>query len=178
MAELVTVARPYAKAAFQYALEVSQLDQWSEMLALLAGVAANEAMRDHLNNPRLTAEQLTAVFSEACGSRLSQPGKNLISQLAHNKRLAVLPVVNSLFQALLAEHRNSLDVLVSTAYELSALERSTLTVAMKKRLGKEVHLEAVLDKSLIGGVVIRAGDLVIDNSVRGKLQRLAKQINI
>lgn len=173
MAELVTVARPYAKAAFKFAGESKTMAEWSAMLGFSAAVMSDKAMALALDNPRLTADKKAEVFIGVCGDKLNAAGKQFIHQLAQNKRLKILPQVSVLFESLLAEQQRKQDVEVSSAYELSAAEKETLKKALAKKLGKEISLQSKVDKALIGGVVIRAGDLVIDSSVRGKLQQLS-----
>jgi len=172
MAELVTVARPYAKAAFKFADESKTTSEWSAMLAFSAAVISEKSMAAALDNPQLTAEKKAALFIGVCGDKLSAGGKQFILQLAQNKRLKVLPQVSVLFEKLLAEKQRKQDVQVVSAYELSAAEKEVLKKALAKKLGKEISLQNEIDKTLIGGAIIRAGDLVIDSSVRGKLQQL------
>lgn len=174
MAELITVARPYAKAAFKYADEARAATEWSAMLGYAAAVMSDKTMAAALDNPQLTAEKKAEIFVSVCGDRLNAAGKEFIAQLAQNKRLKALPQVYSLYEILLAEKERRQDVHVTSAYELSASEKDSLKRALAKKLGKEIDLQSSVDKSLIGGVVVRAGDTVIDGSVRGKLQELSQ----
>lgn len=178
MAELITVARPYAKAAFQFALEKDSLSQWSEMLNFAAHVASNETMKNVLLKPQLTAEQKAATFATVCGDKLNDAGKNLVIQLAGNKRLQALPAIQALFEELLAEQEKTVDVNVASAFPLSDAETDKLIASLKKKLGREVRLESSVDESLLGGVIIHAGDLVIDDSVRGKLAKLTNELKL
>jgi len=173
MAELVTVARPYAKAAFKFADESKTTAEWSAMLAFSAAVMSDRFMAAALDNPQLTADKKAEVFIGVCGDKLNAAGKKFIHQLAENKRLKTLPQISALFENLLAEQQRKQDVRVVSAFELSSAEKESLKRALGKKLGKEVSLQSEVDKTLIGGVVIRAGDLVIDGSVRGKLQQLS-----
>ena len=177
MAELTTVARPYAKAVFQYALDKGELSQWSEMLALAALVASDETMSEFLTLPQLTSEKKAEVFTSICDGKLSDGGKNLIAQLAEHKRLEAIPAIHVLFEALLAEQEKSVDVNVESAFALSDVETEKLINSLKIKLGREVRLESTVNESLIGGVIIHAGDLVIDASVKGKLEKLANELN-
>lgn len=176
MAESVTVARPYAKAAFAYAQEKNAFAQWSAMLGFAAAVVSDKSMSMLLDDPQLTAEKQAELFIKVCGDKLDVAGKNFIHQLTQNKRLSVLPDVAVLFEKLLAEHQRKQDVTVTSAFELSTAEKDKLKLALAKKLGKEVNLQSHVDKSLIGGVVIRAGDMVIDSSVRGQLQQLSQAL--
>src|SRR5688572_22810276 len=169
MAELVTVARPYAKAAFKFADESKTTAEWSAMLAFSAAVMSDKSMATALDNPQLTADKKAEVFIGVCGNKLNAAGKQFIHQLAENKRLKTLPQISVLFEKLLAEQQRKQDVQVVSAFELSGAEKETLKKALAKKLGKEISLQSEVDKTLIGGVVIHAGDLVIDGSVRGKL---------
>ena len=177
MAELTTIARPYAKAAFEFALEKGELEAWSEALSFAAAVVQDDTMSAYLELPNLTSAQLTETFVSVCEGRLNEACKNFVSQLAQNKRLTLLPVIAGLYEQHLAEHQNTLEVIVASAYELTEAEASRLKGTLKQKFGQEVSLEAQVDQSLIGGVVIRAGDMVIDHSVKGKLTRLSQQVN-
>ena len=177
MAELTTIARPYAKAIFQHALEKKALAQWSDMLAKLAVAASDSAIKALLLKPQLTAEQKIAVFASVCDSAFDQKAKNFLLQLASNKRLDTLPAIYVLFQAFLAEQEKTVDVNVKSAYPLSDAEIKRLTASLKARLGREVKMESEVDESLIGGVIVHAGDMVIDSSVRGKIAKLTHVLN-
>lgn len=176
MAELSSVARPYAKAAFEYAVQHNQLKDWLVALNNLAEVVNNSTMASYLNAPGLSdAEQVSAL--EKIVGVLAQPVKNFLSLLAQKGRLLALPAVQQLFEQLRAEHEKSVEVQIRSAFDLSAEQIEALAKGLKKRLGKEVNITTQLDKTLIGGVLIQAGDLVIDASVRGKLNKLATQLN-
>ena len=118
MAELVTVARPYAKAAFNYALESNALDAWSDMLAFAAAVMLDSDMSSVLDNPQLTAEQQADTFINVCGDKLNEGGKNFVTQLAQNKRLAVLPEISVLFESFLAEQQKRCSISLSKRHKL------------------------------------------------------------
>lgn len=177
MAELTTVARPYAKAVFQFASETNSLPQWLEMLNVAAQVASNERMRSVLSQPQLTAEQKALSFASVCGESLDDSGKNLIAQLADNKRLQALPAIYVLFEQLLAEHDKTIDVNVVSAFALSDAESEKIVTALGKKLGRKVALKSTVDNSLIGGLIIHAGDVVIDGSIKGKLAKLNNELN-
>ncbi len=177
MAELITLARPYAKAAFEIALQDSELDKWSSMIALTAAVAGHSKVSVVLGSPSLSSEQIAKAFIEVCGEELDAKGKNFISLLAENKRLVLLPEISSLFEILKANQEMSVDVEITTAFEISSDVSNKLAQALKDRLKREIILTTNVDQSLIGGAVIRAGDNVIDSSVRGKLSKLAESMN-
>lgn len=177
MAELTTLARPYAKAAFRFALDKGQLPQWAEMLSLATQVVGNTEMGAYLGRPQITAVQQADAVIRVCGDRLTAEGQNFIRQLAENKRLLLLPYITELYDLFRAEQEKAVDVEVLSAFELSADQSDKLAKALSKRLERDVTVAAKTDTSLIGGVVIRAGDLVIDASVRGKVAKLRDSLN-
>jgi F-type H+-transporting ATPase subunit delta len=177
MAELSTLARPYAKAAFEYAREHDSLTDWSEQLALAAAVVGDERISVVLNDPALTAEQQSETLAQVCGDELGTAVKNLLAILASNKRLALLPEINALFAQLKANQEKTVDVEVVSAFDLSDAMTDKLAGALSKKLEREVRVSTTTDENLLGGVLIRAGDLVIDGSVRGRLNKLAEAMN-
>ncbi len=177
MAELSTIARPYTKAAFQTALEQKALDKWSEMLSLAATATQDEQVSQLLSNPALAADQKAGLVLDICSGKLDEQGKNFIQLLAEYKRLSILPEISALFDRLKAEHEKSVHVSVTSAFKLTKEQQTKLAQAIGKKLDRVVEISAVIDKALIGGVVIRTEDLVIDGSVRGKLQKLADAMN-
>lgn len=172
----ITLARPYAEAAFRRAQETGQIDRWSEMLDLLAGVIKEGVVQEVLTNPLVSGDLLAGVFREVVGNRLTQEGSNFLGVLVENKRLALLPDISRLFDAQKKASEGRLEVSVRSAFPVSADEQAKLIQALGVRLGKRVELILVEDPALIGGVEIRAGDLVIDGSVRGRLDRLISEL--
>jgi len=177
VAELITLARPYAKAAFETALADSALDKWSGMIAMSAAVSGEDGVSTILSSPSLSSDQIADAFIGVCGDELDAKGKNFISLLAENKRLVLLPEISSLFEILKANQEMSVDVEITTAFEISSDISNKLAQALKDRLKREIILATNVDQSLIGGAVIRAGDNVIDSSIRGKLSKLAESMN-
>ncbi|MEH6580610.1 MAG: F0F1 ATP synthase subunit delta [Halioglobus sp.] len=177
MAELSTLARPYAKAAFEYARDKNALTEWFEQLATAAAVTMDSTMEAVLNNPSMTAEQQAHTVSEVCGDALSPEVGNFIAILASNKRLALLPEIYSLFEQYKANQEKSVNVEVVSAFELADATKDKLADVLKKKLEREVKVSTSTDNDLLGGVLIRAGDLVIDGSVRGRLNKLAEAMN-
>ncbi len=177
MAELTTVARPYAKAAFQYADENGSLAEWSDMLGFAAAVAQDKDFVTYISDPKTTAADQAEAFINVGSDKLNEGVKNFIRLLANNKRLSALGEIHSLFEQLKSQKEMSVDVEVASAFALSDDQATKLAEALKRKLGREVNLTSTEDKSLIGGVVIRAGDLVLDSSVRGKLAKLAETLN-
>ena len=176
MAELTTLARPYAKAAFEHAQAHQQLANWSAMLGLAAAVSEDDTMQRLLKAPRLTSAQKAATFIEVCGEKFDTQAQNFIHVVAENERLLLLPEIAAQFDLYKAETEKTVDVDVTSAFALNDEQQDKLAKVLSARLGREVRLHAALDASLIGGVVIRAGDLVIDGSVRGKLAQLAEAL--
>ena len=172
MSELTTVARPYAKAAFDFAVEANAVDNWFEMLVFAAEVANNETIANYLSG-NASVEQAQELFLKVCDEQLNSNGQNFIKVMAENERLLVLPQVAEQFGELKAEYEKEVTVDVRSAVELDAEQQKTLSAALEKRLARKVKLNCVVDDTLVSGLVIKAGDMVIDGSVRGKLERLA-----
>ena len=177
MADFNTVARPYANAVFQLARDNNALAKWSETLELLATVAADERIHALLASPRLAPTQTEQLFLDICGEHLDDAGRNFIRLLAEQHRLIVLPTIRSQYQALRANEEGTLEARVISAKELDETVQASLEKALSGRLGRTVTLSSEIDESLLGGAVIRAGDLVIDGSVQGRLKRLAAALN-
>jgi len=176
MAELTTLARPYAKAAFEAAVEAGSLSEWSANLGLVSAVVNDMAVKAALSSPSLTGEQQATLVIDLCGDEIVGQVKNFIAILAENKRIPLMTEIVSLFEILKANQEMKVDVNVISAFPLSDANEKRLAAALKTKLQREVVLHSETDKSLIGGTVIRAGDLVIDGSVRGKLAKLAESM--
>jgi F-type H+-transporting ATPase subunit delta len=172
MAERLTIARPYAKAAFETAQAKQQLAAWSRMLAAAAAGVSDPPVETLLGSPKLPKQQIAQIFIELVGQELGDSGANFIRLLAENRRLGLLPVIAQVFEQLRADAERTIEATVISASPLGEVERAALARALKKRLNREVTLQCETDSRLIGGAVIRAGDLVIDGSVRSKLERL------
>ncbi len=177
MAELSTLARPYARAAFEYARDKGTLDAWLAQLATAAAVSLDPAMQSVLNDPALTAEQKAQTLNEVCGDELHNEVRNYLAILADNKRLALLPQIHAMFAEFKANQEKSVDVEVISAFDLAEDIQEKLAVVLSKKLEREVKVSSSTDRNLLGGVLIRAGDLVIDGSVRGRLNKLAEAMN-
>ncbi len=171
MSELTNVARPYAKAAFEFAIEQNALVAWADMLFFAAEVAKNPAVAERLNAG--SAEAQADFFIQVCGEQLNEHGQNLIKVMAENHRLAALPAVFERFVELKAEYEREISVDVISATVLGTLQQEKLIAALSQRLARKVKLNCSVDPTVVGGMLIKAGDLVIDGSVRGKLDRLA-----
>jgi len=172
MSEFVTVARPYAKAAFDFAVENQSVDRWQDMLAFAAEVTKNEQMAELLSGA-LAPETLAESFIAVCGDQLDAHGQNLIKVMADNGRLKVLPDVLEQFIRLREAREATVEVEVTSANALSEDQLEKISVAMEKRLSRKVKLNCKIDKSVVAGVIIRAGGMGIYGSGRGRLERLA-----
>lgn len=177
MAEYTTIARPYAQAAFKLAQQQQKLSDWSDMLQLSAQVAADPQVRKLLDNPRITAEQMAELFISIGGEHLNEDARNLLRLLAERRRLVVLPEIFGLYEQFKNEAEGAIKAQLITAFPATDAHKATVAAALKQRFGREVQLEYITDPSLMGGAVVRAGDLVIDGSVRGKLTRLGTALN-
>jgi F-type H+-transporting ATPase subunit delta len=176
MAELATIARPYANAVFDIAKERHAIDDWSRQLQLAAAVAAQPEIVEIIESPATTSIEKSNALARVCGEDLSREGKQFLQVLARNKRLHLLGEISEQFEALRAQEEASLDVEVVSAFPLSEPENQRLVAALGRRFGREIQLTASVDESLLGGAIIRAGDAVIDGSVRGKLEKLAESL--
>ncbi len=176
MAERTTIARPYAQAVFELARDAKGYKKWSEALAIAAQVAADPQVEEIIDSPRVTREQVVNLFLEVCGKALDQQSKNFIRLLAENHRLALLPEIAALYEIARSEAEGTVTAEVTSAAPLTDAQQQAIAAALSKRLERKVSLECKIDDSLLGGAVIRAGDLVIDGSVHGKLQRLGSRL--
>lgn len=178
MADLTTVARPYARAAFETAARdgAGGYARWSDMLAAAAEVAQHDGMRTVLGSPEHDEQFKAGLFLDLCGERLNDGGRNFIRLLAENQRLAALPDIAEVYEELRAEAEKTVEAQVLSAFEVSDEQRRQIAEALSKRLNRDVVLDVQIDDALIAGAIIRAGDLVIDGSARGKLDQLAAQL--
>ena len=176
MADKSTIARPYARAAFEEAREGERLEPWSQALHAAAAVVADPRVVALLGNPRVTPEELAQLVSGIAGSKLGEEGGNFVRTLAANRRLAVLPQIAARFDELKDAAEGVADVTVTSAAPLDAGQQKTLSAALEKRLKRTVRLHFATDPALIGGAVVRSGDLVIDGSLRTRLERIAYEL--
>lgn len=176
MAEKTTIARPYAQALFKLASEQKNLKGWSQTLGLAASVAADPEMAKVIDHPRLTKAQVVDIFFAVCGNKLDDSGKNMIRVLADSGRLDFLPEIAALYEVERARAEGTLNAEVVSAFELTEGQKSDLAAALKKRFGREISLSCNTDKSLLGGAIIRAGDVVIDGSAVSKLGQLSAEL--
>jgi len=173
MAELATVARPYAEAAFKSALEKNALAKTSEALQLVAAIAADERMRSVLSDPRVSAQQKKDLFAAVAGDRLDDIAKNLLSVLLDNQRDELIGEISAQFDELKREHERVVKARITSAQPLDEAQRAGIVAALEKRYGKKVEAELDVDPELLGGARVQVGDQVIHASVRDALGQMA-----
>lgn len=177
MSELATLARPYAVAAFKQAKETGTTEIWSQALAFISAVLENKAIISLIDNPNLSRQNLSALMIEICQGHVNKESENFLKLLVENDRLTLVPTITVLFEAFKADDEGYIAVEVTTAYAFSNKEDElSFATTLEKTLGKKVHMQITVDRSLIGGVLVRAGDKVIDGSVRGRLQTMQKAL--
>ncbi len=173
MAELTTLARPYAKAAFEFAQEHTALDAWSNALGFLAQVVDNSSVQQMINSPSTSDGELLKMFEVVAGDQLNDHSTNFLRLLIENNRLEVLPDIAALFETMKSDAEGAVDVNVTSVEPVSDDYKQRLAESLRKKLGRDVRMHFSIDESLIGGALIRAGDLVIDGTVRGRLNQLS-----
>jgi len=176
MAELITVARPYAEAAFALAREQNALPVWAEMLRVANNVANDERVHTALDNPRLSAPAKESLFLSLCGTDLNADGKSFVRVLIEADRLTLLPQIRNLFDALRDEAEGVARAQITSAYPIDDAELAGLKNALERRFGKKIEPTVNIDRELIGGARIVVGDTVIDASVQGELQAMARHL--
>ncbi len=176
MAEAATIARPYAKAAFLVARDAKALAAWSQALAGAAALVADAKAAARLADPALSVAELQAAFAGLGGASIDAPWANFVGLLAENKRLALLPQIAAQYAQLKHAYENEIDVEVTAATALDETQSAKLAASLERRFGRRVRLSTRIDPDLLGGAVIRAGDQVIDGSIRGRLTRLAVEL--
>ncbi|MCD6680828.1 MAG: F0F1 ATP synthase subunit delta [Burkholderiaceae bacterium] len=177
MAESLTIARPYAEAAFDLAREAGALPSWSDALHRLATVVETESARELIGNPMLSGEQVARLVADASGQLSAEQG-NFVQVLAENERLAVLPEIASLFERLRNDFEGVLDAQIRSAYPLVQTQIDDIVATLAQKYGKQIKPSVTVDASLIGGVAVKIGDEVIDASVRGKLAQMASAMKL
>lgn len=176
MAEISTIARPYAQAIFDIAKVQRQYAEWSGQLRMLAAIVTDPQVQALIGNTAVKKERVAELVCEVAGAGITQAVRNFVHVLADNRRLNALPQIALQFEDLRAAAEATQDAEVVSAFELDASQQQAISAALQKRLGRKVNLVCKIDPSLIGGAVIRAGDLVIDGSASGRLQKLAQRV--
>jgi F-type H+-transporting ATPase subunit delta len=177
MAEAITIARPYATAVFSIAHEKGELKAWSDLLALLAQCVAVPDMQSVISSPAVSDEQVVSLLADIAGELMSDDAHNFLALLAENNRLQLLAHIAVIYEELRAEAEQTMTADVTSARALTPEQEANISAALKKRLGREVTLNTSVDEALLGGAIIRAGDLIIDGSALGKLNKLANAIS-
>ena len=170
------LARPYARAVFELASGNGQLKEWSDRLAIMAAVVSNDTMKTLLSNPRLSKNEAGALVIRACGEDIGDDAVNLLNMLAENDRLSQLPMISALYNRFRDEAEGTVEAEVISAMPLSETQKSAIADALKQRLGRDVQLNCSVNEDLVGGAVIRAGDLVIDGSAVEHLRQLSSAL--
>lgn len=173
MAELATIARPYAEAAFRLGLENRRLAEWSDMLGLVEGIVTNEKVAERIGDPNLEENALEGVILGSLGERLDGPARNFVQVLLQNGRLELVPTIRSMFEDLKREHEGVLEATVISAMPIEDHQVRPLLAALESKYGRKVSAQVEVDPELIGGVRIVVGDKVIDATVRGRLDAMA-----
>lgn len=176
--EISSIARPYAEAVFSHASENNKLDLWSEMLAFMSLAVNDENLSVLISNPLVESAKLADLLLEVGGGRLNQEAQNLVKLLAQNKRLIALPAIADQFEALKNQSEGAIDVEITSAFEMKPAQEQIIVSALKNKFGREVNISNKTDENLIGGIRIKAGDVVIDGSIKGQLQKLANELGI
>lgn len=177
MAELLTLARPYAKAAFSYASEQGATENWSKVLQMLSAMVQDDAFSAYLDRPELTAEQQVKVIVGTTSDSLqSKSVENFLTLLAENDRLSLLPEIALEFEQLKAQNQNQTDVVIESAFPITEAQKQLLVDRLSKRFNSNIDATVIVNPALIAGVVIRAGDQVIDDSARNKLEKMRTRL--
>ena len=178
MAERATIARPYAKAAFAYARENGRVADWARWLGVARQVVSSDDYARLAQSPDVHTSQLVELIESICGSDLDANGRAFLALLAENQRVDYLPEIAEHFAALVADDQNVAEVEVVSAVPLDDEQQQRLAAAMRKRLQRDVRLSCKVDPTLIGGAIVRSGDLLIDGSLKGKLERLETELTV
>ena len=176
MAERATIARPYAKAAFEYARGANAFAAWSAGLGIAATIVMDPRVEAFTKSPRWSAEDLTGFIEGIAGDRLNAGMRSFLGVLAENHRLLLLGEIAAQFEVLRAAVENTVDVEVVSAVALDAAQSARLSDALTQRFKRQVRMQHSVDSTLLGGAIVRAGDLVIDGSLKSRLERLATEL--
>jgi F-type H+-transporting ATPase subunit delta len=176
VAERATIARPYAKAAFEYARGANATAPWSRGLKTAAEIVADQRVAPLTKSPQWSPTDLGGLIADVAGADLNAAMQNFVRILAENHRLLLLPEIAALYEQLRSEVENTVDVEVISAVPLSSAQQVKLAQALSTRLKRKVRMQNSVDAALLGGAVVRAGDLVIDGSLQGRLERLATDL--
>ena len=173
MAELATIARPYAEAVFRLAKQGNALPAWSDALNLIVAVYRDPQMQAAMANPKVTSPDIERLLLAICGERIDGVARNLIQLLVNNRRLSVVAEIRELFEQLKLEHEGKLDAKISSAFPMEDAQRSQVVNLLSSRFKRKINATVTVDPDLIGGIKVEVGDKVWDASVRGRLQTMA-----
>ena len=173
MAETITIARPYAEAAFKLAREKNQLEAWSKMMGLLDLVVRDAAVARCIRDPNVSDEQLQGLILGVCGEQLDGAGRNFVQVLQHNNRLSLLPEIRAMFDALRLEHEGVLEAEIHSAFAMDDAQVAQLVKKLENKYQRKVRAQVSVDAKLIGGIKIVVGDKVVDATVRGRLDAMS-----
>jgi len=176
MTELATLARPYAEAAFKRSKETGNADTWANSLQFLSALMENVDLAAIVKNPRVSKESIQQLLLDICQDQVDSEANNLLKLLIQNGKLQILPNISALYEEYKANDEGYVNVDLFSAYALSKTEQSQYVAMLEKLLNKKVNAVVTVDKSLIGGILAKAGDKVVDGSVRGQLHQLAKRL--
>lgn len=176
MAEMSKFARPYAKAAFDFANQHNQLAEWSQMLGILAEIVSQDVVAQFLKEPTYSTDQHADICITLAGDHLNQQGQNFVKELAENQKLQTLPTIMQLYQEFMQTKAQAIEAKVTSVIPLTEAFQQQLCKSLEQKLGRQVSLDCEIDPNLIGGMVVRAGDVVIDNSVTRQLSRLQETL--
>jgi F-type H+-transporting ATPase subunit delta len=176
MSELSTLARPYAEAAFKRAKEVGAAGVWADSLGFLSAVMQDKELTAVIDNPRVRKEHATQLMLDICQEHIHDEAVNFLKLLIENDRLKLVPQIAELYEQYKADDEGYVNVDLYSAYALTKAEEKQYVTMLEKQLGKKVQATVSVDKSLIGGILAKAGDKVIDGSISGQLHQLAKRL--
>lgn len=176
MADFTTAARPYAKAVFELAQENGQFDDWSGRLAFWSALVSSPEMSQRLEAPGLTHQDRAGMIETVAGDEMDDNSRNFIRLLSENNRLGLIPDMQGIYEELRAEAEGEIEATVTSAFELTESQSQRIIDALSKRLDRKVRLVTTIDKDLIGGAIIRAGDLVIDGSLKGRVENMERAV--
>ncbi|MFT6877935.1 MAG: F-type H+-transporting ATPase subunit delta [Granulosicoccus sp.] len=176
MADFTTAARPYAKAVFEMAQESSKFEDWSGRLEFWSALVNHPEMSERLEAPGLTQQDRATMIETVVGDGMDDHSRNFVRLLSENNRLALLPDIHAIFEELRAEAEGEIEATVTSAFELTEEQRDSIIAALSKRLDRKVRIVNEIDKDLIGGAIIRAGDLVIDGSLKGRVENMERLV--
>lgn len=177
MVDIANIARPYAKGIFELAVERDEIKQWKKILATLSAIANDKNTQRLINNPLISKKEIIELFKSVVGKDLNEEAERLLMLLVSRKRIALLPAIDRLYHQFMIEHEKIVEVKVISAFKLSQHQVEKLKHALTRRLKCDVTINAVVDKTILGGAIIHAKDLVIDGSLRRKINRLSEYMS-